>query len=244
MGARLGAPARHLGTVASTMAEAAAWADGGAPHGAVVVAEHQTAGRGRHGRAWTAAPGEGLLFTVVLRPTLEPSRLGLVALAAGLGVADAVAALDVGAGLKWPNDVRAGGRKLAGVLAEARHGRGGPVVLLGVGLNVRQTAFPDGLAATSVRLEAGQDLEPRALLAPVLAAVERRLAQAGRSPARLVAAVEARLEGVGEPVVVRDPGSGAVLAAGRALGLAPDGALRVETDAGERAVYAGEATLA
>ena len=244
MGARLGAPARRLGTVGSTMTEAAAWAAAGAPHGAVVTARDQTAGRGRHGRTWTAAPGESLLFTVVLRPELAPSRLGLVALAAGLGVAEAVSALGISATVKWPNDVRAGGRKLAGVLAEARHGPGGPTVLVGVGLNVRQSAFPDGLAATSVWLETGRALEPGDLLGPVLAEMERRLDQAERSPDALVAAVEARLEGVGEPVVVRDPGSGDVLVQGRVLGLAPDGGLRVATDAGERVAYAGETTLA
>ena len=243
MGARLGAPARHLGTVGSTMTEAAAWAADGAPHGAVVTAEHQTAGRGRHGRAWTAAPGESLLFTVVLRPSLAPSQLGLVALAAGLGVAEAVSEWGVGARVKWPNDVRVGGRKLAGVLAEARHGPGGPVVLLGVGLNVRQSGFPGGLAATSVWLETGDAVAPRALLSPALAAVGRQLDAAHDAPARLVAAVEAHMEGLGQAMTVRDPATGAALASGRALGLAEDGALRLATAAGEQAVYAGETTL-
>ena len=243
MGARLGTPARHLGVVGSTMTEAAAWAGKGAPHGAVVVAEHQTAGRGRHGRAWAAPPGESLLFTVVLRPELEHARLGLVPLAAGLGVAEAVGAWGVEARVKWPNDVRVGGRKLAGVLAEASHGAGGAVVLLGVGLNVRQSAFPDGLAATSVQMEAGAPAGPLDVLPQVLSAIGRRLDQARTDPASLVADVEARLEGVGQRVTVREHATGAALVEGRALGLAADGALRVGTDAGERAVYAGEATL-
>lgn len=225
------------------MTEAAAWAASGAPHGALVTAEHQTSGRGRHGRTWAAEPGESLLFTVVLRPTLEASRLGLVALAAGLGVAEAAAEWGVDARLKWPNDVRAGGLKLAGVLAEAVHGAGGPVVLLGVGLNVCQSAFPDGLAATSVWLETREPVEPRDLLPSVLAAIERQLDAVHRTPAQLLDAVAARMEGIGHTVTVRDPVTGTVLADGRALGLAADGALRVSTDAGERAVYAGEATL-
>ncbi len=225
------------------MTEAASWAAQGAPHGAVVVAEHQTDGRGRHGRAWTAAPGEGLLFTVVLRPELEPSRLGLVPLAAGLGVAEAVAARGVEAQIKWPNDVRVGGRKLAGLLAEASHGRGGAVVLLGVGLNVGQSAFPGELAATSIGLETGAPARPLDLLSPILRAIERRLSQARTDPARLVADVEAQMEGIGQAVTVREHATGAVLADGRALGLAADGALRVDTGTGERAVYAGETTL-
>ena len=240
--ARLGAPARHLGAVGSTMTEAAAWAAEGAPHGALVTARHQSAGRGRHGRAWAAGPGEGLLFTVVLRPSLGPDRLGLVPVAAGLAVAEAVEAWGVRASLKWPNDVRVGGRKLAGVLAEASHGPAGPVVLLGVGLNVRQRAFPPGLAATSLAAETGRDADPLGVLPGVLRRLEARLADVAAEPGAVVRDAEARLER--GAVGVRDPGSGRTVAAGRVLGLAPDGALRLATDGGERTVHAGEVTLA
>ena len=242
MGARLGAPARHLGAVGSTMTEAAEWAADGAPHGALVTARHQSGGRGRHGRAWAAGPGESLLFTLVLRPSLPPERLGLVPVAAGLAVAEAVATWGVAASLKWPNDVRVEGRKLAGVLAEASHGSDGAVVLLGVGLNVRQRAFSDGLAATSLALEAGRDLDPHDVLPPVLSRLDARLAQIGAEPSVLLRDSEVRLEG--GAVEVRDPVSGRAVAAGRVLGLGPDGALRLATDAGERSVYAGEVTLA
>jgi len=244
--AKLGEPVRHLGTVGSTMTEAARWAAAGAPHGAVVVAEHQDAGRGRHGRAWTAAPGESLLFTIVLRPALPSGRLGLIPLAAGLAVAEALDAFGVKARIKWPNDVRVDGKKLAGVLAEASLAPGGPLVLLGVGLNVRQRDFPDGLAdaATSLRLESGDDFAPLAALAPILARLDAALDRAATAPDSLVAAVEARMERFGAEIDVRDPSRERLIVRGRVLGLASDGALRLATDAGETTVHAGEVTLA
>ena len=226
------------------MTEAAAWARAGAPHGAVVTAREQTAGRGRHGRAWHAGPGESLLASVVLRPDLGPDRLGLVPLAAGLAVAEALARFGVEARIKWPNDVRVGGRKLAGVLAESHWEAGRAVVVLGVGLNVAQVAFP-GLDAPAVSLRqiTGREVDPLAPLAPILDGLDRWLEVAARDPDTLVAAVEARLDGLGDDVSVHDPGSGRLVARGRALGLAASGALRLATDGGVAEVAAGEVTL-
>ncbi len=243
--AALGTPARHLASVGSTMDEAAAWAADGAPHGALVVAEHQRGGRGRHGRVWDAPLGQSLLFTVVLRPDLPPDRVGLVPLAAGLAVAEAAEAFGIPAEVKWPNDVRVGGRKLAGVLAETTWSRDRACVLLGVGLNVAQDAFPPPLdaTATSLRLETGQPVPRLAPLRPLLDRLGALLGLAEAAPVALVAAVESRLEGIDGAVEVRDPASGALVAAGRVLGLSPSGALRLLTAGGERAVYAGEVTL-
>ena len=242
----LGRPARHLGVVGSTMTEAAAWARGGAPHGALVVAEHQRSGRGRWGRAWDDAPGQSLMLSLVLRPATAPEHVGLVGLAAGLALAEALDAFGAGAGLKWPNDVRAGGRKLAGVLAEASWAGRQAVVVLGVGLNVEQAAFPPALAdrATSLRLVTGRPVERLAPLAPFLRRLERRLADAEDDAPALVAAVEGRLEQRGEEVAVAFPGTDRAPLAGRVAGLAPTGALRLETASGEVAVHAGEVTLA
>ena len=240
--ARLGEPARHLGTVGSTMTEAARWAREGAPHGALVTAERQTAGRGRHGRRWTD-DGRSLLLTLVLRPGLHPDRLGLVPLAAGLAVAETAEALGVSARLKWPNDVRVSGRKLAGVLAESTHGAS-TTVLLGVGLNVGQMGFPEDLRATSLALEAGRPIDRREPLDRLLDRLGHRLDQTEADGAGLLAEVEARMEALGESVTVRDPASGRVLAEGTIRGLEPDGALCVLTATGPRAVHAGEVTLA
>ena len=242
----LGHPARHLGAVDSTMTEAAAWAARAAPHGALVVAEHQRAGRGRWGRTWDDVPGESLMLSLVLRPDAAAERVGLVALAAGLALAEALDAFGVAAALKWPNDVRVDGRKLAGVLAEASWAGREPVVILGAGLNVEQAAFPPSLAdvATSVRQVTGRPVERLAPLHPFLRRLEHRLADAERHPARLVGAVEARLERRGDDVAVGFPGTDRAPVEGRVLGLTPTGALRLETASGEVALHAGEVTLA
>ena len=246
--APLGAPARHLGAVGSTMTEAARWAADGAPHGALVTAMHQTAGRGRHGRAWLDAPGHALLLTLVLRLAalrLPPERLGLVPLAAGLALAETARAFGAKASVKWPNDVvvagdGALGRKLAGVLADARAG----TVLLGVGLNVAQAAFPPGLDATSLVLETGRAVDRLAPLGPFLERLAHALTRAASDPAGLVAAVEAQLAGVGAEATVAFPGTDRPAVVGTVRGLAPDGALVVATAGGDVALHAGETTLA
>ncbi len=246
---QLGVPARHLASVASTMTEAAAWAAAGAPHGALVVAEAQTAGRGRHGRTWHDAPGASLMLSVVLRPAMPPERLALLGLAAGLAVAETAEAFGTAAHLKWPNDVLAASAdgplaKLAGVLAEASWTGAAPVVILGIGINVRHTDFPDGLAATSLRLTSGCDVGRLAPLDPLLARLAARLADAEQAPEALLAAVAARLVGVGETRAVRFPGTDRPPLLGTIVGLAPDGALRLATPDGEQTVHAGEVTLA
>jgi BirA family transcriptional regulator, biotin operon repressor / biotin---[acetyl-CoA-carboxylase] ligase len=166
-GARLGRPRLHLRATTSTNDRARELAHAGAPHGTLVTAAEQTAGRGRQGRTWTAPPGRALLLSVVLRdpPTLLP-------LAAALAVAEVAGA---GAQIKWPNDVLLGGRKVAGILAEGRPQDGWAV--LGIGLNValRVADLPPELQDTAgtLGLEPA-DLEPT--LERLLAALERTLA--------------------------------------------------------------------
>src|SRR5439155_18288114 len=104
----------------STNRQAADLARAGAPEGVVVVADHQTAGRGRLGRAWEAPPGSSLLMTVLLRPALDAARLHLVTMAVALAAADACAeAAGFAPALQWPNDLVVQDRKLAGIIAEA-----------------------------------------------------------------------------------------------------------------------------
>jgi BirA family biotin operon repressor/biotin-[acetyl-CoA-carboxylase] ligase len=145
------------------------------PEGSVAVTEEQTEGRGRLGREWHAPPRTSVLVSVQLRPAVETARLPELSLVAGAAVAESVAALTgLEPAVKFPNDVLVGGRKVAGILAEARDGR----VVLGIGVNVNQTDAglpPDPrLPATSLRLETGAE-QPRAeLLALVLERFERR----------------------------------------------------------------------
>src|SRR3954471_20507678 len=140
-------------------------ASGGDIDGAALIAEHQTAGRGRHGRTWSASPGAQITLSVGVRLDDIPTEgWGWLSLATGLAVVDAVAtATTVEAGLKWPNDVLAGGRKLAGILAEVAQ----PFAVVGVGLNVTQAPDVDGPGATSL-LDEGVAHPDRGLLVRLL----------------------------------------------------------------------------
>ena len=225
MKARLGRPRLHLRATTSTNDRARELAQAGTPHGTVVTAAQQTAGRGRQGRTWSAPPGRALLVSVVLRdpPALLP-------LAAALAVAE-VAGAD--AQIKWPNDVLLDGRKVAGILAEGRPQDGWAV--LGVGLNValRIEDLPPQLHATAgtLGLEPA-DLEPT--LERLLDALERALAL---DEATLLGAYRARDALRGREVTWTG-------GHGRAAGIDGTGRLVVELpDGGRTALSAGEVHL-
>ncbi len=196
-----------LGRVVHVLAEAASTNDlakqaarEGAPHGSVWIADAQTAGRGRQGRAWTSPRGENLLVSVLARIACPAARLPLLSLAAGLAVRDTAAKVlprrDVR--VKWPNDVVVGvypeQRKLAGILVEATMaGSRVDAVVVGIGLNVHTRIFPDEIAevATSCALEGGTALDRAEIVADLVAALDRDLAHvAGRG----LGLVRARLE--------------------------------------------------
>ena len=140
-----GAPHRHFARTGSTNTRARELAAAGAPHGTVVTADEQTAGRGRQGRTWTAPPGKALLYSAVLRP-LHP-RHSVLPLAVPLAVCEAAEALrpDIACQVKWPNDVHLEGRKLAGILIEARPQDGWAVIGVGLNLTIAPSDFPDDL---------------------------------------------------------------------------------------------------
>jgi BirA family biotin operon repressor/biotin-[acetyl-CoA-carboxylase] ligase len=165
---RLGRPFRYVPVTESTQDLLSA----DDPEGAVVAADEQTAGRGRHGRRWVAPPGKALQFSVLLRPPPE-RRLPELSLVAGVAVADAVeAALGLSAQIKWPNDVLVNRKKVAGILAEAR----GEVVVLGIGVNVNQLRDelpPDApTSAASLRTIDGVERDRAPILAQILARLE------------------------------------------------------------------------
>jgi BirA family biotin operon repressor/biotin-[acetyl-CoA-carboxylase] ligase len=150
----------------------------GGPEGQVLVAEEQTAGRGRMGRSWVSQPGAALTFSVLLRPVTVPaSRHGWLPLLTGVAVATAVrSAASVAATLKWPNDVLAGDRKLAGILAE--QSGSGDALVIGIGLNVATPSdalpvSPAGLRATSLLVEGAADVGREPLLIEVLRRFEQ-----------------------------------------------------------------------
>jgi BirA family biotin operon repressor/biotin-[acetyl-CoA-carboxylase] ligase len=139
--------------VDSTNAEALRLAATGEPQGLVVVADAQTAGRGRLGRSWWAEPGTALLASWLVRPALSPERRPLLSLVAGVAAARAASvAGGVTVLLKWPNDLLLDGKKLGGILAESD---AGGAVVVGLGVNVRQETFPPELRSTATSIVAG-----------------------------------------------------------------------------------------
>jgi BirA family transcriptional regulator, biotin operon repressor / biotin---[acetyl-CoA-carboxylase] ligase len=167
-----------LDTTDSTQSEAQRLAAAGAPEGTVVTARHQEAGRGRRGHEWWDASGQSLLASVLLRPPGPVTTAPQLSLVGGLAVADALAAVAaVPARIRWPNDLLVDGRKVCGILAEASSDGTGRLhhVILGIGVNLAQTAFPDALAdrATSLRLVTGRVLEADLVLAAVLEQLAR-----------------------------------------------------------------------
>ena len=222
----LGRPRLHLRATTSTNDRARALAQGGAPHGTLVTAAEQHAGRGRQGRTWSAPPGRALLLSFVLRdpPALLP-------LAAGLAVAEVAGPA---AAIKWPNDVLLDGGKVAGILAEGRADEGWAVLGIGVNVALRVEELPAELHATAGTLGlTPADLEPT--LERLLAAVERALAL---DSAALLEAYRARDALRGREVA---------WAGGRGRAAGVDGAGRLVVllpDGGRTALSAGEVHLA
>ncbi|HEY1276099.1 MAG TPA: biotin--[acetyl-CoA-carboxylase] ligase [Thermoleophilaceae bacterium] len=221
----IGTPRVHLRVADSTNERARELALGGAPHGALVTADEQTAGRGRQGRAWTAAPRSALLMSLVVRDFTP-----MLPLAAAVAVCDAIAPLE--ARIKWPNDVWIDERKVAGILVEGRPQEGWAV--LGIGLNVTTREFPEELReiATSLAV-AGSDATTEEVLAALLPALDRRLAD---DPADVLAAWRERDALLGRRVRWQD-------GEGIAAGVSDSGSLLVDTSSGRLTLGAGEIHL-
>ncbi len=229
----------------STNAVAAERARTGADEGLVVVAEHQTAGRGRLDRSWETPARSSLTFSLLVRPTVPAADWPWLPLLTGHTVAKVLRAQGYDAGVKWPNDVLIGDRKLVGILVERVETPVGPAAVLGVGLNVSLTA--DELpvpTATSLALESGPGAEPDRthLLVELLRSLREAYDawQAGGTDAtgRLRSSYAAACVTVGREVRVDLPG-GRVLT-GRATAIDDAGRLVVLTDEGEVVVGAGD----
>jgi BirA family biotin operon repressor/biotin-[acetyl-CoA-carboxylase] ligase len=235
-------PVQRLGSVDSTQTAAARAAAAGAPHGAVFVAEAQTAGRGRHGHAWASPPGANIYLSLVLRPPGTVAGLLPLTLAAALAVADAVTeATGLRPDIRWPNDLLLEGKKCAGILIETGSDMAGAIgagaAVLGLGVNVNQAAFPPDLApiATSLRLALGRECDREALLAAILRQLYRRYHQwaAGGVPALLAAFEAASSYARGRRVCVGGSQTGGPEAfTGVTAGLDANGLLRVARDGG------------
>ena len=175
----LGRDLIYLPTTKSTNEVATEAARSGAPEGTVVIAEEQTAGRGRLGRTWLAPAGSSLLFSLLLRPPLPPEQLYLLTMIAATSVVAAVErCTGLSCGVKWPNDVLIGGRKVAGILSEMSLAEGRTTfVVVGIGLNVNTDLSLLGeiaSTATSLSAELGRPTEREPLLCQMLLEFENR----------------------------------------------------------------------
>ena len=222
----------RFATLDSTMHKAAELAGGGAPSGTIVVADEQTIGMGRLGRSWYSEPGTGLYLTGIYRPKLCPDSLPLVTLALGLATAQAIEQTTaLKPDLRWPNDVLLEDKKCAGILTLLQS----RVLLVGIGVNVNQLAFPEDLAgiATSLRASTGRVHSREALLDLLIGTIDEwleRLFSEGKAP--ILQAFTSSSSYVRHRRVVVDQPEGVVR--GVTDGLDPQGFLQLRTDSGER----------
>ncbi len=148
----------RLETIDSTNSEAARQAKLGADEGLCVIAKQQTAGRGRHGRAWVSEKDAGLYFSIVLRPKMNMRFLPLITLMTGVAVYDALKEFGLKPDIKWVNDVLVGEKKISGILAETVETPKGLAVIVGIGINLTSRNFPDEIADTATSIQAETNL--------------------------------------------------------------------------------------
>lgn len=246
--ATLGQSARGLALTVldhceSTNTALARQAEAGAPHGTVLLAEWQTAGRGRFDRRWSSAPGAGLTFSVLWRFEKGAALAGM-SLVVGLAIADALRVLGLReVRLKWPNDVLVRRRKLAGVLTEIRGDMLGPcAAVIGIGLNVRlpqSTIDAIDQPVTDLARSGLDNLDRNAILGAVLSGLASALDRFGREGfAPFRREWQAHCASLHRPVRVVLPDGGVVR--GTMLGVDVQGALRIEVDGETRRVFSGE----
>jgi BirA family transcriptional regulator, biotin operon repressor / biotin---[acetyl-CoA-carboxylase] ligase len=228
----------------STNTELARLASEGAAEGLAILADEQTAGRGRLQRAWSSPKGAGLYFSLLLRPAIPQDQWPLITFVAALAVGDALReAADLETDIKWPNDLLSGERKICGILAEAIDTPLGRSVILGIGINLTQRAFPEELVnvATSVAEASGRQPDRETILAALLRALSRWYSllhePAGRE--KIVAAWTSRSSyAKGRLVQVSN---GDEVWQGTTCGIEDDGALRLDTATGEvKLIRAGD----
>ncbi len=225
----------------STNTELARLASEGGPEGVSVVADEQTAGRGRLQRAWSSPKGAGLYFSILLRPTIPQNYWPLITFMAAIAVGDALReAAGVETDIKWPNDLLSGERKICGILAEAIDTPAGRAVILGIGINLTQNAFPPELEnlATSVAQASGRPADREQILTALLDALSRWYS-ALDEPGQIVDAWSNRSSyAIGKLVQVSN---GDDVWQGTTCGVEPDGALRLRIASGDiKVVRAGD----
>jgi len=243
---RLRGPIHHFETAVSTNDLAKALGAGGAPEGTLVVAEAQSAGRGRLGRDWLSPPGVGIYASLLLRPPLPPSELPQITLTTAVAVVRAlVRTAGVAPGIKWPNDLMLGGKKLGGILTEMETESDQiRYLVVGLGLNVNNLDFPPELEAlaTSLARELDRPLSRVPIVQAWIEEFEVLYQQfLDQGFPKILAEWREYTVTLGKRVIVRQ---GARQLKGLALEVAPDGALLLETAPGNVVrVTSGEIAL-
>lgn len=245
---RVGWRIHYFNEVASTQRVAAEMADEGAASGTVVIAELQTAGRGRLGRSWHSPAGVNLYMTIILRPTRPLAEVSRLSLVAGVATAEALETVAPGiVALKWPNDVWLNGRKAGGIIAEVVTDASQALkcVLLGIGLNVNLALheIPDDLRdkATSVRIATGRACDRIELTATLCNRLHTRYMEVEAEGFAAVRPAWERYSALtGRRVTVLD---GDTRIAGVVRGIDSEGALILETDAGPERILTGDVSI-
>ncbi|MBI5474576.1 MAG: biotin--[acetyl-CoA-carboxylase] ligase [Ignavibacteriae bacterium] len=232
-------------TIDSTNNCIKALANVGAAEGVVVLAEQQTAGRGRLGRTWLSQPEENLTFSVLLRPEVSTESINLLPLYVAVAVSQAIEnSTGLRAECKWPNDLLIDKKKVAGILIESsmRQNRL-EYVVVGLGLNVNQMQFTNGLLqkATSLKLETGKDFDRAKLLREILFNLETHYTQAVENDFKSVIPFWlSRTTMINKPIVVSQ---GNDIISGVVTGLSLDGGLVLQTNGRSQTMFAGDVTI-
>jgi BirA family biotin operon repressor/biotin-[acetyl-CoA-carboxylase] ligase len=232
-------------TIESTNMYAKTLASKGAEEGTVVLADHQTSGRGRFGRTWLAEPGSSLLFSVIIRPTFNADKVGLLPFFAAAGIALAVeTTTGMQCECKWPNDILFHDKKNCGILLEStfQHNKL-DYAIIGIGLNVNQMNFSGDLVgtATSLRKECGRELDRRNVFRQIMSSLESLYKDVSRGNFDTVLTEwKARAALIGKRIKLTQTAN---IIEGVAIALADDGGLIVETGSGQRVFHAGDVTI-
>ncbi|MFY9611333.1 MAG: biotin--[acetyl-CoA-carboxylase] ligase [Blastocatellia bacterium] len=241
----LGSTVLRFEQLTSTSDLAREMAAAGAEEGIAITAREQTAGRGRLGRVWSSAPGEGLYVSLILRPPIRPGASAVITLAAAVAVAETLS-LDVQleVDIKWPNDVLASGRKLCGILVETAIEKEQLLyAVMGIGVNLAQRDFPEEIrdTATSIFMESGKLMAADDFLVPLLGRLENWYRMALGSPDGVIARWSELSSYAHDcPVTIETPDG---LVDGLTRGLTAGGALIVETGSRRHEITSGEVKL-
>ena len=217
----------------------------GAREGTIIIAEHQTAGKGRLGRQWEANPNENLIFSIVLRPKLGPDALNLLPLYVAVAVSQAIETMTgLPVECKWPNDLLINNRKVAGILIEAST-KSNDVehVVIGIGINVNQHRFSGELQtkATSLKLALGREVDRGALFQEILSSLESNYNTISSDGFHsIVPTWLSRSSMINRKISVSQQGT---VISGIVKGLSNEGGLVLKTATSERTLYAGDVTI-